>query len=141
MHRSGTKHLIRSTRMETALAVLLAAAALGAVAVVLWETRRQLSPPPLPPPAPPVRVADELAPIVELIGQTVAQTAEAIGKAVSAAQFAPPEPLSARPLRVLAPDPDIQAGDVDFSDPTDRGWLHPNRPDVSFEEPPGGWPA
>ena len=97
--------------------------------------------PPPPPPPSPVRLGDELAPIVELIGQTVAQTAEAIGKAVSQAQYPQPEPPAGPRQMVWAADPDILAGDVDQSDPTDFGILHPNRPDVSFEEPPGGWPA
>lgn len=120
--------------------MLLAGLAFGFAGSVLWQPKwlhhpPLPDPPSLPPPVgPPPSLHDELAPLVELIGSTVQHTAEAVGKAVSTAQHGPVEPAP-QFVKRWQMDPDIEAGIVDASDPSDTvPWLAPDRADVGFLE-------
>lgn len=110
-----------------AVSLVLGSAAITlSLAVMLWPRR---PPPPMPPPMPPPTV-DNTAMVAEVLTKAIAETAEAIGKAVQAAQYAP-EPPAPRMVKAWTPDADIEAGIVDDSDPTDlEGWLRQDRPVV-----------
>lgn len=69
-----------------------------------------------------------------VVDRTVTSTAEAIGKAVQTAQFAPVDPPQPRREQTLEDllDPDIAEGTIDTSDPTDAAvWLRRDRVDAA----------
>lgn len=111
------------------LALVLGSAAIVlSLAVIAWPRQEPPAPTPLPPPV------DNTQLIAETLSKAIAETAEAIGKAVQAAQYAP-EPLEQRTVQVWRPDADIEAGLVDDSDPTDsQGWLQQVREEVGMFE-------
>lgn len=66
--------------------------------------------------------------INESVRLTITATAEAIGRAVQTATFAPADPIPSTAPVEHAFDADIEAGVVDMSDPTDAAmWLQRER--------------
>lgn len=82
-------------------------------------------------PTPPV--ADHTPMLVEALSGAMSKAAEAVGKAVQTAQYAPPDPFPPPRSPSLEDlfDPDVAAGVVDSSDPTDgSSWLQRDRVDA-----------